>query len=112
MGDERHSRRWQSADAPRRDHLRRLRRTTLVVPLLPRARRQWRRRRAGRHRPQRGAEPVIAAAVVARDAKPPLALVRMMNPVLRLLLRTPLARALRPFALLEFTGRRSGRRLL
>jgi hypothetical protein len=47
-----------------------------------------------------------------RDAKPPLLLVRMMNPVLRLLLRTPVGRAIRPFALLEFAGRRTGRRFL
>lgn len=46
---------------------------------------------------------------VARDTKPPLLLVRIMNPVLQVLLRTPLGRAIRPFALLEFTGRRSGR---
>jgi len=47
---------------------------------------------------------------VARDAKPPLLLVKVMNPVLRVVLRTPLGRAVRPFALLEFEGRRSGRR--
>lgn len=46
---------------------------------------------------------------VARDTKPPLLLVRVMNPVLRVVLRTPLARAIRPFALVEFTGGRSGR---
>lgn len=51
-------------------------------------------------------------APVVRDAKPPLVLVRTMTPVLRLLLRTPIGRAIRPFALLEFTGRRSGRRYL
>lgn len=48
---------------------------------------------------------------VARDAKPPLLLVKAMNPIMRLVLRTPLGRAVRPFALLEFEGRRSGRRL-
>ena len=46
---------------------------------------------------------------VARDTKPPLLLVRIMNPILRFVLRTPLGRAIRPLALLEFTGRRSGR---
>ena len=46
----------------------------------------------------------------ARDARPPLLLVRLMNPVLRVVLRTPLGRLVRPFALLEFDGRRSGRR--
>jgi hypothetical protein len=45
-----------------------------------------------------------------RDAKPPAALVAVMNPVLRTVLRTPLGRLVRPFALLEFEGRRSGRR--
>jgi hypothetical protein len=49
---------------------------------------------------------------VARDAKPPLLLVRMMNPVMRVLLRTPAGRVIPAIALLEFTGRRSGRRLL
>lgn len=44
------------------------------------------------------------------DAKPPLALVGVMNLVLRVLLRTPAGRLVRPFGLLEFTGRRSGRR--
>ena len=46
---------------------------------------------------------------VARDTKPPLLLVRVMNHILRVALRTPLGRAIRPFALLEFTGRQSGR---
>ncbi len=49
---------------------------------------------------------------VARDARPPLALVRVMNPTMRVVLRTPLGRLVRPFALLEFTGRRSSRRFL
>jgi hypothetical protein len=48
-------------------------------------------------------------APVARDARPPLLLVRAMNPVMRRMLRTPLGRLVRPFALLEFRGRRSGR---
>ncbi len=47
-------------------------------------------------------------ATVAQDARPPLALIRMMNPVLRAILPTPLGRVVRPFALLEFHGRRSG----
>lgn len=50
--------------------------------------------------------------VVARDARPPLALVRVMNPTMRAVLRTPLGRLVRPFALLDFTGRRTGRRFL
>lgn len=48
---------------------------------------------------------------VARDARPPLLLVRLMNPVMRVVLRTPLGRLVRPFALLEFRGRGSGRLL-
>lgn len=52
------------------------------------------------------------AASTARDARPPQLLVRMMNPVLRFVLRTPLGRLVRPFALLEFVGRRSGRQFL
>ena len=46
---------------------------------------------------------------VAQDARPPLALVRVMNPVMRAILPTPLGRLVRPFALLEFEGHRSGR---
>ena len=49
---------------------------------------------------------------VARDARPPLILVRLMNPIMRVVLRTALGRLVHPFALLEFTGRRSGRRFL
>ena len=49
-------------------------------------------------------------AAVARDAKPPPLLVMAMNPIMRLVLRTPLGRAVRPFALLELEGRRSRRR--
>jgi hypothetical protein len=47
---------------------------------------------------------------VVRDARPPLAVIRVLNPIMRFVLRTPLARLVRPFALLEFYGRRSGRR--
>ena len=46
---------------------------------------------------------------LVRDARPPLALIRVLNPVLRTVLRTPLGRVVRPFVLLDFTGRRSGR---
>ena len=48
---------------------------------------------------------------VARDARPPVLVVRAMNPIMRVVLRTPLGRLVRPFALLEFHGRRSGRLL-
>jgi len=47
---------------------------------------------------------------IARDVRPPLLLVRTLNPILRFALRTPIGRLVRPFALLEFEGRRSGRR--
>lgn len=49
-----------------------------------------------------------AAAAVARDARPSPLLVRAMNPVMRIVLRSPLGRLVRPFALLEFEGRRTG----
>ena len=59
----------------------------------------------GRGRPAAG--PVMTAAV--RDAWPPMAVIRVMNPILRTVLRTPLGRLVRPFVLLDFAGRRSGR---
>ncbi|MEO8696396.1 MAG: grhN [Acidimicrobiales bacterium] len=45
-----------------------------------------------------------------RDARPPATLVHVLNPIMRIVLRTRLGRLVRPFALLEFDGRRSGRR--
>jgi hypothetical protein len=45
-----------------------------------------------------------------RDARPPLLLVRSLNPVLRLLLRSQLGRLLHPLALITMVGRRTGRR--
>ena len=51
-------------------------------------------------------------SAVARDARPPLALVRMLNPIMRATLRTRLGRVVKPFALLEFSGRRTGQRYL
>ncbi|MCU1386904.1 MAG: hypothetical protein JWL72_242 [Ilumatobacteraceae bacterium] len=51
---------------------------------------------------------VAAAAVV--DARPPVFVVRLTNLIMRPLLRTPLGRLVKPLALLEFTGRRSGTR--
>ena len=53
----------------------------------------------------------MTVAPGVRDRRPPLALVRMMNPVLRTVLRSPLGRLVRPFALLEVRGRRTGRTL-
>jgi hypothetical protein len=47
---------------------------------------------------------------LARDARPPPLLIALLNPVMRVVLRTPLGRLVRPFALLEFDGRRTGRR--
>lgn len=52
---------------------------------------------------------MTTAHPAAGDARPPLLLVRLMNPVMRTVLRTPLGRLVRPFALLEFNGRRTGR---
>ena len=45
-----------------------------------------------------------------RDARPPAAVIRVLNPIMRTVLPTPLGRLVKPFALLEFSGRRSGRR--
>jgi len=47
---------------------------------------------------------------VVGDARPPRLFVAVLNPMLKLLLRSPLGRSIRPLALLDFTGRRSGRR--
>lgn len=50
------------------------------------------------------------SADLVQDARPPLLLIRALNPIMRLLLPTPAGRLIRPFALLEFEGRRSRRR--
>lgn len=47
---------------------------------------------------------------VVRDARPPAVVVGALNIVLRRLLRTPLARWIDSLVLLEFDGRRTGRR--
>ena len=44
------------------------------------------------------------------DARPPEVLVRVMNPVVRALLRSPVGRKIRPLVLIEYTGRRTGTR--
>ena len=44
------------------------------------------------------------------DARPPGIVVRVTNAIVAPLLRTPLGRLIRPLALLEFHGRRSGQR--
>ena len=48
----------------------------------------------------------VDSAVV--DARPPAVVVRMTNLIMRPLLRTPIGRTVKPLALLEFTGRRTG----
>jgi len=45
------------------------------------------------------------------DARPPYAVVAVLNPINRVVLRTPIGRAIKRFALLEFGGRRTGRRI-
>lgn len=54
--------------------------------------------------------PEAAVTTVVRDGRPPVVLVHGLNVIMRPLLRSPLGRLAKPFALLEFTGRRSGRR--
>src|SRR3954447_24411662 len=44
------------------------------------------------------------------DRRPPKAVLAVMNPLMRALLASPLGRAIPPFGLLRFRGRRSGRR--
>ena len=46
-----------------------------------------------------------------RNHFPPAALGRIVNPMLRTLVRSPLGRAMKSLAVLEMTGRRSGRRI-
>jgi hypothetical protein len=53
---------------------------------------------------------MTVADALARDTRPPRLLVELMNPVMRIVLRSPLGRLVRPFALLEFNGRRTGHR--
>ena len=55
-----------------------------------------------------GVNSALTAAV--GDARPPVAVVRITNLIMRPLLRTPLGRVITPLALLEFTGRHSGAR--
>lgn len=46
-----------------------------------------------------------------RDRHPPEAIGKVLNPVMRALLRSPAGRRIKGLAVLEFAGRRSGRRL-
>ncbi|MEY2444334.1 MAG: hypothetical protein QOE00_914, partial [Ilumatobacteraceae bacterium] len=43
-------------------------------------------------------------------APPPPAVSRVLDPLMRLVLRTPISRAIRTLAVVEFSGRRTGRR--
>lgn len=43
------------------------------------------------------------------EARPPYVVVAILNPINRVALRTPIGRTIKPVALLEFAGRRSGR---
>ena len=47
---------------------------------------------------------------VVTDARPPAAVVAVLNPINRVLLRGPIGHAIKPIALVEFNGRHSGRR--
>jgi len=53
---------------------------------------------------------VIATEGAVADARPPKVVLSVINPMLRVLLRTPVSRAIKPLALLQFDGRRTGRR--
>jgi hypothetical protein len=45
---------------------------------------------------------------MVHDAPPPKIVLRVTNPIVRFLLRTPAGRLIRPLAVIEFRGRRSG----
>lgn len=47
---------------------------------------------------------------VVRDARAPMAVLAILNPIMRTLLPSIVGRLVKPFALLEFSGQRSGRR--
>ena len=55
--------------------------------------------------------PITATSGLVHDAKPPKLVVAASSLILKAVLRTPLARMIRPLAILSFTGRRSGRSL-
>ena len=55
--------------------------------------------------------PNTAISVVVHDDKPPRLVVAASSLILKALLRTPVARMIRPLAILSFTGRRSGQPL-
>lgn len=63
-------------------------------------------------RRERTREAVVDQEPAVRVQPPPKPVLRVVNPVMRVLLTSPLAARMPPaMALLEFTGRRSGRRL-
>jgi hypothetical protein len=47
---------------------------------------------------------------VVRDSHPPQALLNVFNPIMRSVVSSPLGRRIQPLAVLEFTGRRTGKR--
>ena len=51
-----------------------------------------------------------AVEVGVQNAMPPAGALRIVNPVLRALLRTPIGRLIRGLAVVEFAGARTGRR--
>ena len=52
----------------------------------------------------------VSLEPTVRDARPPKVVMRIVNPLMHLVLRTPLSRLIRPLALIVFEGRRSGSR--
>ena len=47
---------------------------------------------------------------LVQDARPPKAALRVVNPLIRFLLRTPVARSIRPLVVLDFRGRQTAQR--
>ena len=106
MGDARHPTRRPAASHARCDHLRRASTTR-------RAGRASISNRSTRARAASG-PPSAPSWTPARDRRgarrpPSRRVIRVLNPILRVVLRTPLGRLVKPFALLEFKGRHSGR---
>jgi hypothetical protein len=53
----------------------------------------------------------MSSSAAVRDSPPPDAMLRILNPLLRVLLGTPAGRLLKAYGVLRFTGRRTGRAL-
>ena len=47
---------------------------------------------------------------VVRDARPPSLLIKVLNPIMRIVLSSSLGGLVKPFGLVEFSGRSTGRR--